>query len=58
MLEDRVPEGLGLTLPNSMASRLGEEFAKLLGTRALFGYFITLLVTKIVKFLEKIDSRQ
>ena len=32
------------------------EFAKLYGARALFGYFITLLVTKIVKFLGKIDD--
>jgi hypothetical protein len=33
-----------------------EEFAKLCGAQALFGYFITLLVTRIVKFLGKTDG--
>ena len=32
------------------------EFAKLFGARALFWHFVTLSVTKIVKFLGKIDS--
>jgi hypothetical protein len=33
-----------------------EEFAKLCGARALFGHFVTLSVTKIIKFLGKIDD--
>src|SRR4029453_16677553 len=32
------------------------EFAKLCGARALFGYFVTLSVTKNVKFPGKIDD--
>jgi len=32
------------------------EFAKLCGARALFGHFVTLSVTKIAKFLGKIDG--
>jgi hypothetical protein len=32
------------------------EGAKLCGGRALFGHFVTLSVTKIVKFLGKIDG--
>jgi hypothetical protein len=30
-----------------------DEFAKLLGAEAFFGYFITLLVIKIVNFIGK-----
>ncbi len=33
-----------------------DECAKLCGGRALFGHFVTLSVTKIVKFLGKIDD--
>jgi hypothetical protein len=36
--------------------KLWLEFAKLCGARALFGYFVTLSVIKIVKFLGKIDG--
>jgi hypothetical protein len=32
------------------------KFAKLFGARALFEYFITLIVTKNIKFIEKIDG--
>jgi hypothetical protein len=32
------------------------EFAKLLGARALYRYFITLIVIKIIKFLEKMKA--
>jgi hypothetical protein len=38
------------------ATRPNGEFVKLCGARALFRHFFTLSVTKIVKFLGKIDS--
>jgi hypothetical protein len=34
------------------------EFAKLCGARAFFGHFVALAVTKIIKFIGKIDSHQ